>query len=155
MLRVVSVLAYSEREYLYNLCDLIQKRVMNELPLNELTGGCLHNGSISSPPILAALLGALEFKGYHSKILDACNRDGSHNWILDSPSFSSELFPPPGVSGIQAGVLKVLRSVLAPTSLSSNLVSKVQVTMKVKGETAHNAHFAPNWFSELSSFLQD
>ena len=62
-----------------NLCDLIQKRVMNELPTNELTGFVLPHGSISSPPILAALLGALEFKGYHSKILDVWNRDISHN----------------------------------------------------------------------------
>ena len=152
--------AYSERRFLRELCSLIQSRVHDVLPASELIEQYLPKGGISSPSILSNLINALEFKGYHNKILNAVSMSCEHSWILNVPLVQSDLTIPRGFFGFQSAILSVFKCTRSirdgfnfPIKLQRILEAKARVTLSVKGEVIHPILFTPNWYRELHLLL--
>ena len=106
--------AFSERRYLFDLCSRVRVRILDCLPLVELTDFFLPKGSISSHCILTNLLQALHFEGIHARI-PACVSD-TDNWILNVSLPNSIIDIPSQFKGIQSACLHFLIS----TSLYQN-----------------------------------
>ena len=144
----LSRFAQSEREYLLQLWQMIEHRVMDILPLTELGGYQLPFGSISSPPILQSLLGALDFQGVLSLIPAVCRNNDAHSWILDFP-----VTPMPSrKGGIQSAVLEILKEGYTAVDLPLLVAQKAVVTLG--NEYACGINMQINWFHDLRAVLQ-